>query len=175
MTADAVRGAGDGDIDKGAEVMEDMMSTLEEKGRMTRGGMMPRRNFPSNMKSRMQPLADPMDSGIAEVLKGTIESIGPSVHGGQQLQDLETISDGGGMLNIKRQDPGGIPNIKRQRIQGGPQYLQRMQHLMSLGYSYAEAARIAADSNRYYNIVGSGARRGASDMFEVSERLSEVV
>ena len=175
MTADAVRGAGDGDIDKGAEVMEDMMSTLEEKGRMTRGGMMPRMNFPSNMKSRMYPMGDAMDSGIAEVLKGTIESIGPSFHGGQQLQELETISDGGGMLNIKRQDPGGIPNIKRQRIQGGPQYLQRMQHLMSLGYSYAEAARIAADSNRYYNIVGSGARRGASDMFEVSERLSEVV
>jgi hypothetical protein len=173
MTADAVRGAGEGDVDKGAEVMEDMMETLEQKGRMTRGAMMPIRNFPSNMKSRMQPMADPMDSGIAEVLKGTIESIGPSFHGGQQLQELETISDGGGMLNIKRQDPGGIPNIKR--MQGGPQYLQRMQHLMSLGYSYAEAARIAADSNRYYNIVGSGARRGASDMFEVSERLSEVV
>ena len=171
MTADAVRGAGEGDVDKGAEVMEDMMETLEQKGRMTRGAMMPRRNFPSNMKSRMQPMGDAMDSGIAEVLKGTIDSIGPSFQGGQQLQELETISEG--MPNIKRQSPGGISNIKR--MQGGPQYLQRMQHLMSLGYSYAEAASIAADSNKYYNIVGSGANRGASDMFEVSERLSEVV
>ena len=36
MTADAVRGAGNGDIDKGAEVMEDMMETLEEQGQRHR-------------------------------------------------------------------------------------------------------------------------------------------
>ena len=36
MTADAVRGAGNGDVDKGAEVMEDMMETLEEQGRRHR-------------------------------------------------------------------------------------------------------------------------------------------
>ena len=36
MTADAVRGAGNGDVDKGAEVMEDMMETLEAKGRRHR-------------------------------------------------------------------------------------------------------------------------------------------
>ena len=33
MTADAVRGAGDGDIDKGAERMEDLMEKLESKGK----------------------------------------------------------------------------------------------------------------------------------------------
>ena len=33
MTADAVRGAGDGDIDKGAERMESMMKKLESKGK----------------------------------------------------------------------------------------------------------------------------------------------
>jgi len=32
MTADAVRGAGQGDIDKGAEVMENMMKNLENGG-----------------------------------------------------------------------------------------------------------------------------------------------
>ena len=32
MTADAVRNAGDGDIDKGAEVMENVMKNLEEGG-----------------------------------------------------------------------------------------------------------------------------------------------
>ena len=36
MTADAVRGAGNGDVDKGAEVMEDMMETLEAKGKRHR-------------------------------------------------------------------------------------------------------------------------------------------
>ena len=36
MTADAVRGAGNGDVDKGAEVMEDMMETLEEQGKRHR-------------------------------------------------------------------------------------------------------------------------------------------
>jgi len=36
MTADAVRGAGNGDIDKGAEVMEDMMETLEQQGQRHR-------------------------------------------------------------------------------------------------------------------------------------------
>ena len=33
MTADAVRGAGNGDIDKGAAIMEDTMKTLETKGK----------------------------------------------------------------------------------------------------------------------------------------------
>ena len=33
MTADAVRGAGDGDIDKGAKRMEDLMEKLESKGK----------------------------------------------------------------------------------------------------------------------------------------------
>ena len=36
MTADAVRGAGNGNIDKGAEVMEDMMETLEQQGQRHR-------------------------------------------------------------------------------------------------------------------------------------------
>jgi len=36
MTADAVRGAGNGDVDKGAEVMEDMMETLEQQGQRHR-------------------------------------------------------------------------------------------------------------------------------------------
>ena len=38
MTADAVRGAGDGDIDKGASIMENMMKGLEEKGQQAGGG-----------------------------------------------------------------------------------------------------------------------------------------
>jgi hypothetical protein len=37
MTADAVRGAGDGDIDKGAERMEDLMEKLEAKNRRQQG------------------------------------------------------------------------------------------------------------------------------------------
>ena len=37
MTADAVRGAGDGDIDKGAERMEDVMKQLEQQGRRNKG------------------------------------------------------------------------------------------------------------------------------------------
>ena len=35
MTADAVRGAGGGDIDKGAEIMERVMKNLEEGGRIS--------------------------------------------------------------------------------------------------------------------------------------------
>jgi hypothetical protein len=38
MTADAVRGAGDGDIDVGAERMEDMMKQFEGKGKRFAGG-----------------------------------------------------------------------------------------------------------------------------------------
>jgi hypothetical protein len=38
MTADAVRGAGDGDIDKGATIMENMMKELEGKGQRFAGG-----------------------------------------------------------------------------------------------------------------------------------------
>jgi len=38
MTADAVRGAGDGDIDKGASIMENMMKELEGKGQQFAGG-----------------------------------------------------------------------------------------------------------------------------------------
>jgi len=37
MTADAVRGAGDGDIDLGAERMEDVMKELEQKGKRNQG------------------------------------------------------------------------------------------------------------------------------------------
>ena len=37
MTADAVRGAGDGDIDKGAERMEDVMKQLEQQGKRNQG------------------------------------------------------------------------------------------------------------------------------------------
>jgi len=101
MTADAVRGAGDGDIDLGAERMEDVMKTLEQKGKK------------ENMK-----------------------------------------------------------------MAGPDWYLKRMEHLMFLGYDYDEAAEIAYDSDKYYEIVGDpgeARNKGASDMFEVSERLSEVV
>ena len=37
MTADAVRGMGEGDIDQGAERMEDLMETLEVKGKKNQG------------------------------------------------------------------------------------------------------------------------------------------
>jgi hypothetical protein len=37
MTADAVRGAGDGDIDLGAERMEDLMEKLEAKNKRQQG------------------------------------------------------------------------------------------------------------------------------------------
>jgi len=37
MTADAVRGMGDGNIDQGAERMEDLMETLEVKGKKNQG------------------------------------------------------------------------------------------------------------------------------------------
>ena len=100
MTADAVRGAGDGDIDKGASIMEDMMKELEQKGQE------------ENMK-----------------------------------------------------------------MAGPDWYIKRIEHLMFLGYDYDEAAEIAYDSDRYYEVVGDpmARRQGAEDMFEVSERLSEVV
>ncbi len=101
MTADAVRGAGDGDIDLGAKRMEDMMKDLEQTGQK------------ENMK-----------------------------------------------------------------MAGPDWYLKRIEHLMFLGYGYEQAAEIAYDSDRYYEIVGDpgeARREGASDMFEVSERLSEVV
>ena len=35
FTADAVRGAGDGDIDKGAEIMENIMKNLEQGGQIS--------------------------------------------------------------------------------------------------------------------------------------------
>ena len=35
FTADAVRGAGGGDIDKGAEIMENVMKNLEEGGQIS--------------------------------------------------------------------------------------------------------------------------------------------
>ena len=35
FTADAVRGAGGGDIDKGAEIMENVMKNLEKGGRIS--------------------------------------------------------------------------------------------------------------------------------------------
>ena len=35
FTADAVRGAGGGDIDKGAEIMENVMQNLEQGGKMS--------------------------------------------------------------------------------------------------------------------------------------------
>jgi hypothetical protein len=35
MTADAVRGAGGGDIDKGAEIMERVMKNLEKGGQIS--------------------------------------------------------------------------------------------------------------------------------------------
>ena len=100
MTDDAVRGAGDGDIDKGAERMEDLMEKLESKGKK------------ENMK-----------------------------------------------------------------MAGPDWYIKRMEHLMFLGYDYDEAGEIAYDNDRYYEIVGDpmARKQGASDMFEVSERLSEVV
>ena len=49
---------------------------------------------------------------------------------------------------------------------------------MFLGYDYDEAAEIAYDTEKYHEAIGSdpfARREGASDMFEVSERLSEVV
>ena len=101
MTADAVRGAGDGDIDLGAERMEDLMEKLESKGKK------------ENMK-----------------------------------------------------------------MAGPDWYIKRMEHLMFLGYDYDEAAEIAYDTEKYHEAIGSdpfARREGASDMFEVSERLSEVV
>ena len=39
MTADAVRGMGDGDIDQGAKRMEDLMETLEVKGKKNQGAL----------------------------------------------------------------------------------------------------------------------------------------
>ena len=101
MTADAVRGAGDGDIDKGAERMEGLMEKLESKGKE------------ENMK-----------------------------------------------------------------MAGPDWYIKRIEHLMFLGYDYDEAAEIAYDTEKYHEAIGSdpfARREGASDMFEVSERLSEVV
>ena len=51
MTADAVRGAGGGDIDKGAEIMESVMKNLEEGGRISEEsqGLTNRRQGASDM------------------------------------------------------------------------------------------------------------------------------
>ena len=51
FTADAVRGAGGGDIDKGAEIMENVMKNLEEGGRISEKsqGLTNRRQGASDM------------------------------------------------------------------------------------------------------------------------------
>jgi hypothetical protein len=163
MTADAVRGAGDGDIDKGSEVMEGIMENFEQKGRAMKGAMMP-------MKSEMEPLRsrmNPMGSGVGEVISGALEATGAAPSANVPMQELEALSEG--MRNI---------SSDRMKMAGPDWYLKRIEHLMFLGYSYEEAADIAYDSNKYYEVIGSdpmARKQGASDMFEVSERLSEVV
>ena len=163
MTADAVRGAGDGDIDKGSEVMEGIMENFEQKGRAMKGAMMP-------MKSEMEPLRsrmNPMKSGVGEVISGALEATGAAPSANVPMQELEALSEG--MRNI---------SSDRMKMAGPDWYLKRIEHLMFLGYSYEEAADIAYDSNKYYEVIGSdpmARKQGASDMFEVSERLSEVV
>ena len=163
MTADAVRGAGDGDIDKGSEVMEGIMENFEQKGRAMKGNMMP-------MKSKIKPLKsimDPMKSGVGEVISGALEATGGAPSANVPMQELEALSEG--MRNIPSD---------RMKMAGPDWYLKRIEHLMFLGYSYEEAADIAYDSNKYYEVIGSdpmARKQGASDMFEVSERLSEVV
>ena len=163
MTADAVRGAGDGDIDKGSEVMEGIMENFEQKGRAMKGNMTP-------MKSEMEPLRsrmNPMESGVGEVISGALEATGGAPSANVPMQELEALSEG--MRNIPSD---------RMKMAGPDWYLKRIEHLMFLGYSYEEAADIAYDSNKYYEVIGSdpmARKQGASDMFEVSERLSEVV
>ena len=163
MTADAVRGAGDGDIDKGSEVMEGIMENFEQKGRAMKGAMMP-------MKSKIKPLRsrmDPMKSGVEEVISGALEATGGAPSANVPMQELEILSEG--MRNIPSD---------RMKMAGPDWYTKRIENLMFLGYSYDEAAEIAYDSDKYYEAIGSdpmARKQGASDMFEVSERLSEVV
>ena len=104
MTADAVRGAGDGDIDKGAARMEDMMKQFEGKGKRFAGG--------GQRGWKAQMLAD----------EWAWERYG---------RDFYDLSDS---LQMKL---------------------------------YGEALEFIDE--------GYSQKKGASDMFEVSERLSEVV
>ena len=163
MTADAVRGAGDGDIDKGSEVMEGIMENFEEKGKAMKGAMMP-------MKSKMKPLSSrrgPMESGVGKVLRGALEATGAAPSANVPMEELETLFE-------------GIRNVPddQMKMAGPDWYIKRIEHLIFLGYSYDEAAEIAYDSDKYYEAIGLdpfARKQGAQDMFEVSERLSEVV
>jgi hypothetical protein len=63
----------------------------------------------------------------------------------------------GGSVNSKPKDQ--MKEIEGQTA--GPQWYQdRLEHLMSLGYSYEEAGNIAYDSDAYYNVVGGMASGG---------------
>ena len=104
MTADAVRGAGDGDIDLGAKRMEDTMKQLEQKGQQYAGG--------GERGWKAQMLAEE----IAEEEYG------------KEFYDLS-------------------PSLQNKIYNRALQEIDDM-------------------------LIG---RKGASDMFEVSERLSEVV
>jgi len=161
MTADAVRGAGDGDIDKGSEVMEGIMENFEQKGKAMKGAMMP-------MKSKMKPLSsrrDPMESGVGKVLRGALEATGEVPSANVPMEELETLSEG---VRNMSSDP--------MKMAGPDWYIKRIEHLMFLGYSYEEASDIAYDSEKYFDAVGGYSKKqGTSDMFKVSERLSEVV
>ena len=108
MTADAVRGAGDGDIDKGAERMEDLMEKLESKGKK------------ENMK---------MAGGGARGWKA-------------QMRAMEIAEEEYG------RDFYDLNDALQHKI-----YNRALQEIDDM-------------------LIG---RKGASDMFEVSERLSEVV
>ena len=108
MTADAVRGAGDGDIDKGAERMEDLMEKLESKGKK------------ENMK---------MAGGGARGWKA-------------QMRAMEIAEEEYG------RDFYDLNDALQNKI-----YNRALQEIDDM-------------------LIG---RKGASDMFEVSERLSEVV
>jgi hypothetical protein len=168
MTADAVRGAGNGDIDKGAGIMENIMNLFENKGKAMGSKMM------NPMKSKIKPEAvsmpSSMKSGYEDVLEGAMASVGQGPEPMAMQKQVDKMSE-----NL-RPEKSIMPQM---RMAGPDWYIKRVEHLLFLGYDYDEASRIAYDSDEYYGIVGDsdfmGQRKGAEDMFEVSERLSEVV
>ena len=138
MTADAVRGAGDGDIDLGAKRMEDTMKQLEQKGQQYAGG------GERGWKAQM------MDEEFV---------------GDNELKMEEGVP-------IQEMAGGGERGWKAQML---------AEEIAEEEYGKEFYDLTPSLQNKIYNralqeiddmLMG---RKGASDMFEVSERLSEVV
>ena len=147
FTADAVRNAGGGDIDKGAEVMENLMNNLE--------------------------------SGGKELLESLRTTYIPKAEGG--------IMDLGGLEKDYRAEGGFVPIGREEKADDVPARLSVNEFVFTAdavrnagGGDIDQGARVMENMMKHLEAGGqvseeSQGMQGARDMFEVSERLSEVV